>query len=87
MMSKTCKQACRWGIPARIFDGPVLHKVGDVEKALKHAPKGSPERDRLQRLLDTQQRLCWSCGKRCSEGEAAQLSHEAKGASLMGLKV
>jgi hypothetical protein len=77
----TCKRTCRWGHPARIFDGPVLHKVGDVEKALKNAPKGSPEKDRLQALLDTQQRLCWCCGKRCSEAEAAKLSSEVIAAS------
>jgi hypothetical protein len=82
-----CKQACRWGTPARIFDGPVLHKVGDVEKALKHAPKGSPEKARLEALLTSQQRLCWCCGKRCSEAEAAKLSGEAKAASLSGFSV
>ena len=82
---KTCQKACRWGIPARIFDGPVLHKVGDVQKALKHAAKGSPERDRLQALLTSQQVLCWTCGKRCSKGEAAGLSHEAIAASRSGL--
>jgi hypothetical protein len=82
----TCKQACRFGTPARIFDGPVMHDVSAVRLAAKRAAKGSPERDRLQRLIDTQARLCWSCGKRCSEGEAAQLSHEAVGAPCDGLK-
>lgn len=77
-MSTTCKQVCRWGTPAKIFDGPVLHKVCDVQLALKRVPKGSPERDRLQALLNGQQKLCWSCGIRCSEGEAAKLSYEAR---------
>lgn len=76
----TCKQACRWGSPARIFDGPVLHDVSAVQLAAKRAPKG-PEKDRLLMLIHSQARLCWTCGKRCSEAEAAQLSHEAKGAS------
>jgi hypothetical protein len=84
MMSKTCKQACRWGIPARIFDGPVMHDVSAVQLAAKRAPKNSPEKERLQALVTNQARLCWTCGKRCSEGEAAQLSHEAKAASLSG---
>ena len=77
-MSQTCKQACRWGTPARIFDGPVMHDVSAVRLAARRAAKGSPEKDRLEALLTSQESLCWSCGKRCSEGEAAQLSHEAK---------
>jgi hypothetical protein len=76
-----CKQACRWGVPAKIFDGPVMHKVSDVQSAIKRAAKGSPERARLEGLLASQQRLCWTCGKRVSEGEAAKLSHEAARAS------
>ena len=73
-----CKKACRWGVPARIFDGPVMHEASAVRLAAKRAAKGSPERARLEGLVINQARLCWTCGKRCSEGEADQLSHEAK---------
>lgn len=73
-----CKQACRWTTPARVFDGPVMHKVCDVQTAIKKAFKGSPERARLENLLTSQAVLCWSCGKRCSKGEAAELSRDAE---------
>lgn len=78
MAVSQCKQACRWGTPAKIFDGPVMHEASAVRLTLKRAGKGSPEAARLAALLTSQQKLCWACGKRCSEGEAAQLSHEAK---------
>lgn len=73
-----CKQSCRWGTPAKLFDGPVMHDASAVRLAVKRAAKGSPEKARLENLLQSQQLLCWSCGKRCSKGEAAQLSHAAE---------
>lgn len=73
-----CKQACRWGIPAKVFDGPVMHSVDAVRLAVKRAAKGSEARRRLEALLTSQARLCWTCGKRVSEGEAAQLTYETK---------
>lgn len=78
----TCKQACRWGTPAKIFDGPTMISREDVRKAIKRAFKG-PEKDRLEALLTGQARLCWTCGRRCSEAEAVQISERAKQASLM----
>jgi hypothetical protein len=72
-----CKQTCRWGTPAKLFDGPVMHKVCDVRSAINRAAKGTPERDRLEALITNQARLCWTCGKRVSIGEAAKLTHEA----------
>jgi hypothetical protein len=74
----TCKQACRWGVPAKLFDGPVMHSVDAVRKAAKRAAKGSAEKDRLEALMASQQRICWTCGKRVSISEAAQLTHEAE---------
>lgn len=76
-MSKECRNACRWGAPANVFDGAKMISREDVRKAIKRAFKG-PERDRLEALLTSQSKLCWSCGKRCSEAEAAKLSYEAK---------
>jgi hypothetical protein len=77
MAMSNCKQACRWGVPAKLFDGPVMISREDVRKAIKRAPKGSPEKDRLEALMVNQARICWTCGKRVSVGEAAQLTHEA----------
>jgi hypothetical protein len=71
-----CKQACRWGTPAKLFDGPTMHSVDAVRLAAKRA--ASAEKARLEALITSQQRICWCCGKRCSIGEAAQLTHEAK---------
>jgi hypothetical protein len=73
-----CRQACRWGVPAKVFDGPVMHSVDAVRLAAKRAAKGSAEKARLENLLTSQAVLCWACGKRCSKGEAAQLSHDAE---------
>jgi hypothetical protein len=78
----TCKNACRWGAPAKVFDGPVMISRDDVHKAIKRAFKG-PEKDRLEALLQAQSKLCWTCGRRCSEAEAAQISERAKQASLV----
>lgn len=77
MTSQGCKQTCRWGTPARIFDGPVMHSVAETRLAIKRAAKG-PERARLENLLTSQACLCWSCGKRCGKAEAARLSQEAE---------
>ena len=85
MAVSQCKQACRWGTPARIFDGPVMHDVSAVTLAAKRAPKNSPEKDRLLMLLHSQSKLCWCCGKRCSEEEAAKLSGEVERSSLSGV--
>lgn len=73
----TCKNACRWGTPANVFDGPVMISRDDVRKAIKRAAKGE-EKDRLQAMLDSQARLCWTCGRRCSEAEAVQISERAQ---------
>lgn len=73
----TCKRACRWGAPAKVFDGPTMISRDDVRKAIKRAFKG-PERDRLEALLTGQARLCWTCGRRCSEEEADRLIREAR---------
>jgi hypothetical protein len=78
----TCKNACRWGAPAKIFDGPVMRTVPDVRLELKRTSKG-PEKDRLAALLTSQARLCWTCGRRCSEAEAVQFSERARSASLV----
>lgn len=81
-MAMTCKQACRWGAPAKIFDGPAMVSREDVRKAIKRAAKG-PEKDRLEALLTSQSKLCWTCGRRCSEAEAVQISERAAIASLV----
>jgi hypothetical protein len=78
----TCKNACRWGTPAKVFDGPVMLKVCDVQTRITKTGKG-PERERLKALLTSQQKLCWTCGRRCSEAEAVQISERAMSASLM----
>jgi hypothetical protein len=78
----TCKNACRWGTPANVFDGPVMIPVASLRIAIKRAAKGE-EKDRLQDLMTSQSRLCWTCGRRCSEAEAVQISERARAASLM----
>jgi hypothetical protein len=80
----TCKNACRWGVPAKLFDGPAMISRDDVRRAIRRAFKG-PEKDRLEALLTDQARLCWTCGRRCSEAEAVQISERAKAASLVAL--
>jgi hypothetical protein len=79
----TCKNACRWGTPATLYDGPAMRTVAETKLALKRAAKNSPEAARLQVLLTNQSRLCWTCGRRCSEAEAVQISERAARASLM----
>jgi hypothetical protein len=80
-MTMDCKQQCRWGFPAKIYDGPVMTTVEAAKLKLKRAARNSPEADRLKNLLASQEVLCWTCGKRCSKGEAAELSRIAQGSA------